>query len=128
MSDFWTKAGDTALNAVVGAGSNALNQFINTEFGKIMADHNYELNEKAAGNADERRRALYADFESPAAKIRQLKEAGLSPSIYAGGELGGGIGATSGAQGAGASGAGIPSTAAQLSMAEVELKRHKHVI
>ena len=42
----------------------------------------------------------------------QLKEAGLSPSLYAGAELGGGIGSTAGAQGAGGSGASIPGAAA----------------
>lgn len=64
---------------------------------------NYIYGELSANNADARTRALYNDIYSPAAQIRQLKEAGLSPSIYASGGLAGKSG-TSGAQGTGAQG------------------------
>lgn len=64
---------------------------------------NYIYGELSANNADARTRALYNDLYSPAAQIRQLKEAGLSPSIYASGGLAGKSG-TSGAQGTGAHG------------------------
>lgn len=62
---------------------------------------NYQYNEMAANNADQRHRAMYHDLYSPEAQIQQLKEAGLSPSIMADGL--GASGAT-GAQGEGASG------------------------
>lgn len=104
-------AANAGMQAAGGVLTNTINSAINYAFGKKMAAYNFELNEKAAENADARRRALYGDFETPMAKIRLLKEAGLSPSLYAGGELGGGIGSTAGAQGAGASGASIPSYA-----------------
>lgn len=64
---------------------------------------NYLYNEMAADKADMRTRALYNDLYSPAAKIEQLKAAGLSPSLVAG-EAAGAQGATAGAQGQGAAG------------------------
>lgn len=117
MSDigsFFGSVGQAAGGGLIGAGINAINQAINYKYATKMADYNFGLNEKAADAADARRRALYADFESPMAKIRQLKEAGLSPSLYAGGELGGGIGSTAGAQGGGGAGGSIPSSAASV--------------
>lgn len=66
------------------------------------AERNFEYNEKAAQNADERTRALYRDIYSPEARIEQLKEAGLSPSLL-GSSIAGSQG-TSGAQGAGTQG------------------------
>lgn len=76
-----------------------------------MAKLNYKLNEKAAENADARRRALYNDYESPMATIRQLKDAGLSPSLYASGGMDGSIGSTAGAMGGGPAGMSMPGSA-----------------
>lgn len=61
----------------------------------------YELNEMAASAADRRTRALYNDFYSPNAQLRQLREAGLSPSLA----FADGI-STQGMQGAQGAGAG----------------------
>lgn len=63
---------------------------------------NYMYNEMSAMNADQRTRALYNDLYSPGAQLGQIKEAGLSPSLFYGD--GGGIAGQSGAQGAGAAG------------------------
>lgn len=99
LGDFFTNLGTN-----VGTG------IANTFFGSLMAEHNakvnYKYNEMAANKADSRTRALYGDFMSPAARISQLKDAGLSPSIYADGAGAGAQGVTAGAQGAGASGIG----------------------
>ncbi len=68
----------------------------------------HELNEQSADAADTRTRALYSDLESPAAKVGQLKSAGLSPGLMYGG--GGSIGTgqvASGAQAAPATGANL---------------------
>ena len=68
----------------------------------------HQLNEQSADAADTRTRALYSDLESPAAKVGQLKSAGLSPGLMYGG--GGSIGTgqvASGAQAAPATGANL---------------------
>ncbi len=68
----------------------------------------HQLNEQSADAADARTRALYSDLESPAAKVGQLKSAGLSPGLIYGG--GGSIGTgqvASGAQAAPATGANL---------------------
>lgn len=67
---------------------------------------NYYLNEQAAKQADLRTRALYNDFYSPEALLKQYKAAGLSPSLMFGGTPG--QGGMSGAQGAGPSGPQTP--------------------
>lgn len=64
---------------------------------------NFRLNEEAAQNSDMRTRALYNDIYSPLAQIQQLKDAGLSPSVYYNGGAAG-MSGQAGAQGAGASG------------------------
>lgn len=64
---------------------------------------NFEYNEQAANNSDMRTRLLYQDLYSPQAQVQQLKEAGLSPSVYYNGGAAGMSGQT-GAQGAGAAG------------------------
>lgn len=104
----WERAGSKAL---MQAGVNTFTAGANSLFGilnaKKIAKINYKYNEMAADNADTRARALYKDLESPMATISQLKEAGLSPSLYASGNVGGSIGAN-GAQGQGASGVSMP--------------------
>ena len=61
---------------------------------------------KAAENADARARAIYTDFNSPKARVKQLEAAGLSTSLmYGSGDGGGGIAAaTTASQGSGAGG------------------------
>ena len=67
---------------------------------------NYDLGEQAANNADARARAIYTDFNSPEARVKQLEDAGLSTSLmYGSGGGGGGIAAaTTASQGSGAGG------------------------
>lgn len=104
MAGMWeTAALQAGLNTFT-AGANSLFGMLNA---KKIAKLNYKYNEMAANNADARARALYNDLESPMATIKQLREAGLSPSLYAGGNVGGSIGAN-GAQGQGTSGVSFP--------------------
>lgn len=97
------------LESGLNAGGNILSAIVNNAWAQKREqnarEENYRYNEQAANNADARTRALYNDLYSPAAQMQQLKEAGLSPSIYASGGLAGKSGST-GAQGAGASGIG----------------------
>ena len=65
---------------------------------------NYKYNERAAENADIRQRMLYYDLYSPKAQLKQIKEAGLSPSLMYGGASGGGGATPHGAQGNGVNG------------------------
>lgn len=94
------------VSAIAGVASTAITNKKNRETYLDVQQQNHELNEQAADRADERTRALYNDLESPAAKVAQLKQAGLSPGLIYGG--GGSIGTgqvTSGAQAAPAQGA-----------------------
>lgn len=63
---------------------------------------NYMYGEKAADAADSRTRALYNDFYSPEALVRQYNAAGLSPGLMVSGTPG--QGGHAGAQGSGAAG------------------------
>lgn len=107
-------------------GTSLLGGAINSIFGSIMADHNasinYKYNEMAAEQADKRQRALYEEYMSPTARMQQLKQAGLSPALYAEGAGGGNSGMTTGAQGAGASGVGLQKFVDPINMAEIKLK------
>ena len=58
----------------------------------------------SADSADARTRALYSDLYSPEAKVKQLKEAGLSVGLMYGQGGAGGTSSTAGAQGQGAGG------------------------
>lgn len=68
---------------------------------------NFMYGEMAANAADERFRKQYLDFFSPKAQLKQLKEAGLSPSLMYQGGAGGAGGATA-PQGGGAGGIQAP--------------------
>lgn len=61
--------------------------------------HGY--NEASADAADRRTRALYNDFSSPSAMVRQLEEAGLSPALMYGMNGASGANVPNGAQGQG---------------------------
>lgn len=101
MSVFGTIAG-----GVVQAGLGAINNTWAQQQQGEARRQNYLYGEMAAENADARTRALYNDFYSPQALMRQYREAGLSPSMMFGGTPG--QGGTSGAQGSGAAGLGTP--------------------
>lgn len=79
-----------------------INNYLSRQQSDYDRQENYRLNELAAGAADQRTRALYNDFYSPSALMKQYKEAGLSPSLLFGGTPG--QGGTSGTQGGGPGG------------------------
>lgn len=121
-------AGEAALGAgtaAFGFVGGAINNGINQVFAERDRYYNEMYNERAAQRADQRTRALYNDLYSIPAQMRQLKEAGLSPSIYASGGLTGVSGQT-GAQGAGANGPKTntynidPLTASQIILNEAQ--------
>ena len=98
-----------ALLAAAGlsGGLGLLNSGINNIFGGLIGEYtrkrNYYYNELAATNAMNRQISLYNQIQSPAALMKQYKEAGLSPSLMFGGTPG--QGSTGGApMGAGPSG------------------------
>lgn len=99
-------AGISAASGIVGnligLGSSYLNNQWASELASQDRAENYMYNEKAAQKADIRTRALYNDFYSPEAIMRQYKAAGLSPSLMFGGTPG--QGGVTGAQGSGSSG------------------------
>lgn len=97
------------------------------EQNKDIQDREYQYNEDAANNADRRKRAFYTDFESPEAIMRQLKEAGLSPGLFYGGNgsVGGGGAAAQGGvsapSGSGPMGAGYVNPGMGLDLSQIKL-------
>lgn len=108
------------LAPTISAGAQVGNTLMNQFFAEKNRERNFYWNEKAADNADKRRREFYADIESPKAQVQQLLEAGLSPSLMYG-DMGGSSG-TAAPQGAGVSGA-YPSGSMvdPKALAEIEL-------
>lgn len=132
-----TAAGATALAAGISAAASLGVAGANYGNSRQARKENYVYNEAAARNAFERQKLMqeilndyqykqYYDLESPKAIIQQLKDAGLSPSIYAGGALGGGVSGISEAnapQGAGTSGqSAIPFTMTTGDIADTMVK------
>ena len=91
------QAGGMAL----GVGGAVAGQLVDAALAPYYTNLNYKYNELAANKSDERTRALYTDLYSPAAKVKQLKEAGLSVGLMYGQGGASGTSSTSGAQGAG---------------------------
>lgn len=94
--------------AMIGAGGSILQNKIQNQQSKENIEHaaavNYGYGEMSADSADARTRALYSDLYSPEAKVKQLKEAGLSVGLMYGQGGAGGTSSTAGAQGQGAGG------------------------
>lgn len=91
---------------------------------------NYYYNEMAANAADKRTRALYEDYYSANAQLNQLRQAGLSPSVFFGGQGASGMSSSpSGAAGAGANGISPnmhfidPLTAAQIDNIKADTRK-----
>lgn len=101
---------DPVIGMLVGGAANAAITGINNLWSQGMTRNNmqlnYELNEQAAQNADARTRALYHDFYSPEALMKQYRAAGLSPSMMFGGTPG--QGGMAGAHGNGTAGQAQP--------------------
>ena len=95
---------ESIIGGGVQAGLGALNNYWSERLQSQARLENYKYGEMAAENADRRTRALYNDYYSPAALLKQYQEAGLSPSLMFGGTPG--QGGMSGAQGTGANGPG----------------------
>lgn len=91
------------IDLMKGAATKATGGIIDAGFGALNAYQNYRYGEKAADNADARQRAQWRDMYSLEAQMRQIKEAGLSPSMFFSGGLSGQGGANA-PQGSGASG------------------------
>jgi len=120
---------------IAGAGIGAVSGLAQGLMQKKAQKRQFEYNEKAADNAQERSiktMGLLREWNSPAAKKQQLQEAGLNPAlVYSGGAAGagGGAQAATGAQGAGVemtqpvAGMALQSgIAAAQTMADVKLK------
>lgn len=117
-------------SAAMNIGANAIfTQYNNqraAEREQAAREQNYEFGELAAQNAHLRTQDLYNKLYSPSAQLRQLKEAGLSPSLFYGD--GGGISGQAGAQGTGAAGVnpnvfGVPNAdigSLAMNMAQIE--------
>lgn len=94
------------LGAIAGLGSSIINNVWSDSRTQSDRAANYFMNEQAAALADRRTRALYEDYYSPSALLKQYKEAGLSPSILFGGTPG--QGGMSGAMSQGSQGLQTP--------------------
>lgn len=94
------------IGAMAGMAQNAYNNEAAGRRAEEDRQRNHFYGEMAAEAADARTRALYNDFYSPEALMRQYKAAGLSPSMMFGGTPG--QGGMSGAQGTGSAGLQTP--------------------
>ena len=99
---------DLFLSHDIVAGASILQNKIQNEQSKQNIEHaaavNYGYGEMSADNAQARTKALYSELYSPEAKVKQLKEAGLSVGLMYGQGGAGGTSSTAGAQGQGAGG------------------------
>ena len=96
------------LEPIIGVAGSILQNQIQNAQSKENIEHaakiNYGYGEMAADSADARTRALYSSLYSPEAKVKQLKNAGLSVGLMYGQGGAGGTTSTSGAMGQGAGG------------------------
>lgn len=102
QASYYGQLGGSAISGIFGIANTGLNYLLSQRMAEHDREENYRYNELAAENADARTRALYQDFYSPQALMRQYKAAGLSPSMMFGGTPG--QGGTSGSMGGGAHG------------------------
>ena len=100
--------GGGAVATIIGTAGSILQNKIQNEQSKENIEHaaavNYGYGEMAADNAQARTKALYSELYSPEAKVKQLKDAGLSVGLMYGQGGAGGTSSTPGAQGQGAGG------------------------
>ena len=81
-----------AGNIAAGLALEAVGSVINNLSNEVQMERTFGYNERAAKNSDARTRALFTDLYSPEAKVKQLKDAGLSVGMMYGQ---GGAGGTS---------------------------------
>ncbi len=92
-------------SAAINAGSSVANTLITQAFAEHNRKKNFEYNEKAADNADQRQRKQYEELYSPQAMMEQYAAAGLSPSLMmSGGQSAVGQSSAQGNQSAGIQG------------------------
>ncbi len=84
--------GEMLANGLIGTASAIGTSTYNNLMNRKQADYEYSLNEQAADSAYAREKKAYNELYSPAAQMQQLKEAGLSPSLYYNGSAGGSVG------------------------------------
>lgn len=122
--------GEMIVGGVTDMLGSTFNNYLAAEREHQARIENYELNEKAAANADARTRALYRDLQSPQALLQQIQEANLSPSLMFSGGMPGASPAH-GAEGAGAAGIspttyGVnPMEAAQIGLLAAQTEKTK---
>ena len=96
------------IPTIIGTAGSILQNQIQNQQSKENIEHaaavNYGYGEMAANSADARARALFKDLYSPEAKVKQLKDAGLSVGLMYGQGGAGGTSSTAGAMGQGAGG------------------------
>lgn len=92
----------SAIQAIENQRTAEMNNAAAAEREAAARSENYAYNEMAANNADKRQRAQFNDMYSYSAQVREMKKAGLSPSMTFGG--GGGQGGASAPQGNGTAG------------------------
>ena len=94
------------IPTIIGTAGSILQNQIQNQQSKENIEHaasvNYGYGEMAADSADARTRALFKDLYSPEAKVKQLKNAGLSVGLMYGQGGAGGTTSTAGAMGQGA--------------------------
>lgn len=124
----WEGIASKGIDMAMGWGDSLVQGAIGNFFSNRRAHNNFLLNEQAANNADMRARQQYYDMYSISAQMRELKKAGLSPSLLYGDAPG--VQGANGAQGAGASGlaamfgsGGAQGTLAQNELMQAEAKK-----
>lgn len=108
-------------NFAKGIANKTAGGLIDSAFGALQSWQNFQYGEKAAQAADRRQREQFKDMYSLEAQMKQIKDAGLSPSMFFSGGLSG-QGGASAPQGSGASGPVFNSTGIDpMSAAQVDL-------
>lgn len=102
MPDNWYGVGSAVINSASNIFGGLVSNKLAAKREAAAREENYKYGEMAANNADTRTRALYKDLYGPEAQMQQIKNAGLSPSMYYGDMAG--ISGQAGAQGTGAAG------------------------
>lgn len=99
---------EQVIPTIIGTAGSILQNKIQNEQSKQNIEHaaavNYGYGEMSADNAQARTKALFSELYSPEAKVKQLKQAGLSVGLMYGQGGAGGTSSTAGAQGQGAGG------------------------
>lgn len=106
--------GQTIANAEYNKSAMEAQHYYNIEAMEKSNKTQFQYNEMAAENADKRQRALYEDYLSYAAQVRQMKAAGLNPALmYGNGGSAGNMPSATQGHGANGSASGVQAMALQ---------------